>query len=31
VLPNPSGLNAHFLLDDLAKIFLDLRIAVEGV
>jgi double-stranded uracil-DNA glycosylase len=30
VLPNPSGLNAHFLLDDLAKLFLDLRLAVEA-
>jgi TDG/mug DNA glycosylase family protein len=30
VLPNPSGLNAHFRLDDLAKLFRDLRVAVEG-
>jgi double-stranded uracil-DNA glycosylase len=30
VIPNPSGLNAHFLLDDLAKLFLDLRLAVEA-
>lgn len=30
VLPNPSGLNAHFQLDDLAKLFLDLRRAVES-
>jgi len=30
VLPNPSGLNAHFLIGDLAKLFLDLRLAVEA-
>ncbi len=30
VLPNPSGLNAHFRLDELAKLFLDLRVAVKG-
>ena len=27
VLPNPSGLNAHFQLDDLARVFADLRAA----
>lgn len=27
VLPNPSGLNAHFQLDDLAALFADLRSA----
>lgn len=29
VLPNPSGLNAHYLLDDLVTLFLDLQVAVE--
>jgi TDG/mug DNA glycosylase family protein len=29
VLPNPSGLNAHYQLDDLARVFGDLRQAVE--
>jgi TDG/mug DNA glycosylase family protein len=29
VLPNPSGLNAHYQLDDLARVFRDLRQAVE--
>jgi double-stranded uracil-DNA glycosylase len=29
VLPNPSGLNAHYQLDDLARVFRDLREAVE--
>jgi TDG/mug DNA glycosylase family protein len=28
VLPNPSGLNAHFQLEDLARLFRDLRRAV---
>ena len=27
-LPNPSGLNAHYQLDDLASCFADLRVAV---
>jgi TDG/mug DNA glycosylase family protein len=30
VLPNPSGLNAHFQLDDLASLFRDLRQTVDG-
>lgn len=30
VLPNPSGLNAHFRLDDLAELFRELRVAVEA-
>ena len=30
VLPNPSGLNAHFRPKDLAKIFSELHAAVEG-
>jgi TDG/mug DNA glycosylase family protein len=29
VLPNPSGLNAHYQLDDLAKLFRELREAIE--
>jgi TDG/mug DNA glycosylase family protein len=29
LLPNPSGLNAHYQLDDLARVFAELRIAVE--
>lgn len=29
VLPNPSGLNAHFQLADLARVFGELRAAVE--
>jgi TDG/mug DNA glycosylase family protein len=29
VLPNPSGLNAHFQLDDLASLFRELRQAIE--
>jgi TDG/mug DNA glycosylase family protein len=29
VLPNPSGLNAHFLLPDLAKLFNELKEAVD--
>lgn len=31
VLPNPSGLNAHYQLKDLARVFRDLRLAVEAV
>lgn len=30
VLPNPSGLNAHFQLPDLARLFAGLRHAAEG-
>ncbi|CAN5605429.1 G/U mismatch-specific DNA glycosylase [soil metagenome] len=30
VLPNPSGLNAHYRLEDLARIFRELRMAVEA-
>jgi double-stranded uracil-DNA glycosylase len=30
VLPNPSGLNANYQLDDLARLFRELREAVEG-
>ncbi|HEX8200696.1 MAG TPA: G/U mismatch-specific DNA glycosylase [Isosphaeraceae bacterium] len=30
VLPNPSGLNAHYQLDDLARVFGELRRAVAG-
>ena len=30
VLPNPSGLNAHYRPDDLARLFRDLRLAIEG-
>jgi TDG/mug DNA glycosylase family protein len=29
VLPNPSGLNAHYQRDDLARMFRELRLAVE--
>ena len=29
VLPNPSGLNAHYQLKDLVKVFRELRMAVE--
>jgi TDG/mug DNA glycosylase family protein len=29
VLPNPSGLNAHYRPDDLARLFRELRIAIE--
>ncbi len=28
VLPNPSGLNAHYRLEDLARVFRELRAAV---
>ena len=30
LLPNPSGLNAHYQPKDLARLFLELRIAVEN-
>ncbi|HXG08990.1 MAG TPA: G/U mismatch-specific DNA glycosylase [Gemmataceae bacterium] len=30
VLPNPSGLNAHYQLDDLARLFAELRRTVES-
>jgi TDG/mug DNA glycosylase family protein len=30
VLPNPSGLNAHYTLDGLAAVFRELRFAVES-
>lgn len=30
VLPNPSGLNAHYQLDELAALFRELRMAAEG-
>ena len=30
VLPNPSGLNAHYTLEGLAAVFADLRRAVAG-
>jgi TDG/mug DNA glycosylase family protein len=30
VLPNPSGLNAHYQPKDLAKVFRELRVAAEG-
>jgi TDG/mug DNA glycosylase family protein len=30
VLPNPSGLNAHYRLADLARLFAEMREAVEG-
>ncbi len=30
VLPNPSGLNAHYLLGDLARLYRQLRQAAEG-
>jgi len=31
VLPNPSGLNAHYQLDDLAQLFRTMRLAVDGL
>jgi TDG/mug DNA glycosylase family protein len=31
VLPNPSGLNAHYRLDDLARLFRELREAAESI
>lgn len=30
VLPNPSGLNAHYRPDDLARLFRELRITIES-
>jgi TDG/mug DNA glycosylase family protein len=30
ILPNPSGLNAHYQPKDLARLFAELRLAVEG-
>ena len=30
LLPNPSGLNAHYQLADLAEAFADLRRALDG-
>ncbi|CAN5428824.1 G/U mismatch-specific DNA glycosylase [soil metagenome] len=30
VLPNPSGLNAHYQLADLAQVFREARLAIEG-
>jgi TDG/mug DNA glycosylase family protein len=30
VLPNPSGLNAHYLASDLARLFAELRVAAEA-
>jgi TDG/mug DNA glycosylase family protein len=30
VLPNPSGLNAHYQLADLAHVFREFRLAIEG-
>jgi TDG/mug DNA glycosylase family protein len=30
VLPNPSGLNAHYQPKDLARLFTELRAAAEG-
>jgi TDG/mug DNA glycosylase family protein len=30
LLPNPSGLNAHYLIEDLARAFAALRAEVEG-
>lgn len=29
VLPNPSGLNAHYKLEDLARVYKEMRIALE--
>lgn len=31
VLPNPSGLNAHYQLEDLGRLFHDLRLAVQAM
>ena len=31
VLPNPSGLNAHYTPADLARVFRDFRLTIEGV
>jgi TDG/mug DNA glycosylase family protein len=30
VLPNPSGLNAHFQIDDLARLFGEVKTFVNG-
>ena len=30
ILPNPSGLNAHYRLEDLARLYGELRVLVEG-
>ena len=30
VLPNPSGINAHYQIDDLIKLFKELRLAIMG-
>ncbi|MBX3011046.1 MAG: G/U mismatch-specific DNA glycosylase [Caldilineaceae bacterium] len=30
ILPNPSGLNAHYTLADLARVFRELRLSVES-
>jgi TDG/mug DNA glycosylase family protein len=30
VLPSPSGLNAHYQVNDLARVFIELRESVEG-
>jgi double-stranded uracil-DNA glycosylase len=30
VLPNPSGLNAHYQLKDLARLFREMRVAIEA-
>ena len=30
ILPNPSGLNAHYQLDDLARAFAELRVGAES-
>lgn len=31
VLPNPSGLNAHYQANDLARLFRELKVAVDGL
>jgi double-stranded uracil-DNA glycosylase len=31
VLPNPSGLNAHYQMNDLGRLFQELRLAVDGL
>ena len=30
VLPNPSGLNAHYRLEDLARVYREMRLEIEG-
>jgi TDG/mug DNA glycosylase family protein len=30
VLPNPSGLNAHYRLEDLARVYREMRAGIEG-